>query len=106
MNIRIGNFPGDDRPHSDRTAHIWISRRDMVQLAECCIEADPSLKFLTMYGTSANDDNYYDIGYLREKIGYEPKDNAADVLARQGLDEDDIKQEEGVYQGGPGVKKE
>ena len=106
VNIRIGNFPGDDRPHSDRTAHIWISRRDMVQLAECCIEADPSLKFLTMYGTSANDDNYYDIGYLREKIGYEPKDNAADGLAQQGLDEDDIKQEEGVYQGGPGVKKE
>ncbi|MDO7906860.1 NAD(P)-dependent oxidoreductase [Paenibacillus sp. JX-17] len=105
FNIRIGNFPGDDRPHSDRAAHIWISRRDMVQLAECCIEADASAAFLSLYGTSANEDNYYDIGYLKEQIGYAPQDNAADVLARYGLREEELKQEEGEYQGGPGVRR-
>lgn len=30
FNIRIGNFTGDDRPHSERAGHIWISERDML----------------------------------------------------------------------------
>lgn len=105
FNIRIGNFPGDDRPHSDRATHIWISRRDMVHLAMCCIEADPSLTYLTLYGTSANADNYYDIGYLSELIGYRPRDDAAEVLASQKCGGEDIRHDLGEFQGGPGVRK-
>lgn len=100
INIRIGNFPGDDRPHSERAAHIWISERDMVQLAEKCIEAPEQEKFLSLYGTSANTDNYYDIAYLEELIGYKPQDDAADLLEefkRKGMS---IKEDETEYQGG------
>ncbi|WP_020619459.1 NAD-dependent epimerase/dehydratase family protein [Paenibacillus daejeonensis] len=104
INIRIGNFPGDDRPHSERSLHIWISDRDLVQLAACCVEADDSHRFLSLYGTSANTDNYYDIGYLAELIGYRPQDDAAELLAASGLSEDDIKQDETAFQGG--VKRE
>lgn len=80
INIRIGNFSGDDRPLSERASHIWISCRDMVQLTVCCIEADPSIDFLSLYGTSANTSNYYEIGYLEDLIGYKPEDNAAALL--------------------------
>ncbi|MFS0725807.1 NAD-dependent epimerase/dehydratase family protein [Paenibacillus sp. 1P07SE] len=100
INIRIGNFPGDDRPHSERSLHIWISERDLVKLAACCVEADNSHRFLSLYGTSANTDNYYDIGYLAGLIGYRPQDDAAELLAASGLTEADMKQDETAFQGG------
>lgn len=106
FNIRIGNFSGDDYPHSERSAHIWISPRDMVQLAVCCIEADSGMKYLNLYGTSANSDNYYDIGYLAEKIGYRPEDDAAELweeAKRRGAPD---KQDETKYQGGGYVAKD
>ncbi|TYP79172.1 NAD-dependent epimerase/dehydratase family protein [Paenibacillus methanolicus] len=100
FNIRIGNFPKDDRPHSDRAAHIWISERDMVQLAERCIEADPSIPFLSLYGTSANTDNYYDIGYLKDLIGYEPLDDAAQLMEAARRSHVPVKHDETDFQGG------
>ena len=83
INIRIGNFSGDDRPLSERASRIWISCRDMVQLTVCCIEAEPSISFLSLYGTSANTSNYYDIGYLEDLIGYKPEDNAAALMEEE-----------------------
>lgn len=100
INMRIGNFPGDDRPHSERAAHIWISERDMVQLGQCCIEADESISFLCLYGTSANTDNYYSIDELESLIGYVPQDDAAEVLEREKERGKPIKQDETIYQGG------
>ncbi|WP_010268245.1 NAD-dependent epimerase/dehydratase family protein [Paenibacillus senegalensis] len=105
FNIRIGNFPKDDRPHSERAGHIWISCRDMVQLAVCCIEADDSLSFLSLYGTSANTDNYYDIGYLEELIGYKPLDDANDLLEKARREQIPIKDDETSFQGGGFVNK-
>lgn len=100
FNVRIGNFPGDDRPHSQRAAHIWISERDMVQLMRCCIEADDSCKYMNLYGTSANTDNYYNIGYLEQEIGYKPQDDAAELLAEEERRQGEIPQDETIYQGG------
>ncbi|ANF95313.1 NAD-dependent epimerase/dehydratase family protein [Paenibacillus bovis] len=100
FNVRIGNFPGDDRPHSQRAAHIWISERDMVQLMRCCIEADDSRTYMNLYGTSANTDNYYDIGYLEQEIGYKPLDDAAELLAEEKRRQGEIPQDETLYQGG------
>ncbi len=100
FNVRIGNFPGDDRPHSERSMHIWISERDMIQLMRCCIEADDDRKYMNLYGTSANTDNYYDISYLEQEIGYKPQDNAAEVLAKENEQPDSLKQDETIYQGG------
>lgn len=100
INIRIGNFPGDDRPHSERAAHIWISERDMIRLTVCCIEARPEMSYLNLYGTSANTDNYYDIGYLEEQIGYKPQDNAAELLEQAKKIGFRVKQDETTFQGG------
>lgn len=100
INIRIGNFPKDDRPHSERAAHIWISERDMLQLAVCCIEADSEIQYLNLYGTSANSDNYYNIGYLEELIGYKPQDDAAELLEQAKAAGREIRQDETEYQGG------
>lgn len=100
FNVRIGNFPGDDRPHSERSMHIWISERDMIQLMQRCIEADDDRKYMNLYGTSANTDNYYDIAYLEQEIGYKPQDNASDILAAEHRQRDELKQDETMYQGG------
>jgi uronate dehydrogenase len=100
INMRIGNFPGDDRPHSERAKHIWISERDMLQLSERCIEADEGIKFLCLYGTSANTDNYYNIDDLQELIGYKPQDDASRVLEEEQAKNKTLKEDETVYQGG------
>ncbi|ANY76774.1 NAD-dependent epimerase [Paenibacillus ihbetae] len=100
FNIRIGNFPGDDRPHSERAGHIWISERDMLQLIICCIEADDELKYLNLYGTSANSDNYYNIDYLEELIGYKPEDDATKLLELAKAAGRSVRQDETIYQGG------
>ncbi|AIQ54748.1 NAD-dependent epimerase/dehydratase family protein [Paenibacillus sp. FSL R7-0331] len=100
INIRIGNFPEDDRPHSERAGHIWISGRDMLQLAICCIEADEGMKYLNLYGTSANKDNYYDIAYLEQLIGYKPQDDGAELLEQAKAAGRRIRRDETAYQGG------
>jgi uronate dehydrogenase len=100
LNIRIGNFPGDDRPHSERAGHIWISERDLLQLVNCCIQADEELQYLNLYGTSANSDNYYTIGYLEELIGYKPQDDAAELLEQAKAAGREIRKDETEYQGG------
>jgi uronate dehydrogenase len=100
LNIRIGNFPGDDRPHSERAGHIWISERDLLQLVNCCIQADGELQYLNLYGTSANSDNYYTIGYLEELISYKPLDDAAELLEQAKAAGREIRKDETEYQGG------
>ncbi|WP_334073267.1 MULTISPECIES: NAD(P)-dependent oxidoreductase [Paenibacillus] len=100
FNIRIGNFPGDDRPHSERAGHIWISERDMLQLIVCCIEAGDELKYLNLYGTSANSDNYYNIDYLEELIGYKPQDDATKLLELAKAAGRKVSRDETAYQGG------
>ncbi|UQZ33373.1 NAD(P)-dependent oxidoreductase [Paenibacillus sp. PK3_47] len=100
INIRIGNFPKDDRPHTERAGHIWISERDMLQLVTCCIEADEGMKYLNLYGTSANSDNYYDIAYLKDLIGYKPQDDGAELLEQAKAAGRKVPQDETEFQGG------
>lgn len=77
-----------------------ISDRDMIRLTVCCIEARPEMSYLNLYGTSANTDNYYDIGYLEEQIGYKPQDNAAELLEQAKKIGFWVKQDETTFQGG------
>lgn len=100
INLRIGNFPGDDRPHSERAGHIWISERDMLQLVTCCIEADADIPYLNLYGTSANSDNYYNIDYLEDLIGYKPQDDGTELLEQAKAAGWKVRQDETAFQGG------
>jgi uronate dehydrogenase len=70
--LRIGSFR--ERPQNARQLATWISPRDMVQLARCCIDA-PDYRFLLLYGVSDNSRSRWhnDAAAL---IGYRPQDNA------------------------------
>ncbi len=81
INIRIGNFTAENKPQSLRSLHIWISHEDIVQLTVRCIEADDEIKFLALYGTSANTRQWYEIDYLSDLIGYQPQSNSEDFEA-------------------------
>lgn len=79
INVRIGAFITDYNglPYSEHRCKIWLSYRDTQQLFRKCVEADDKIKFLTIYGVSNNSNGYFDISDLKDKIGYEPKDNGA-----------------------------
>ena len=80
INVRIGTFSHDDLPYSLRTTKTWLSYGDTQELFLKCVEADPTYKFLTIYGVSGNDDGYFDVSGLKDLIGYVPKDNGAHHL--------------------------
>lgn len=92
--LRIGMISHRDRPprgaamleSPERLAAIWLSQRDMVQLAEKCLAAD-SVQYDIFYGISNNPHTFYDLEHAREVIGYEPQDRSDERLAQidQGL---------------------
>ena len=81
INVRIGTFyPEGMMPNSPRRCRTWLSSRDCSQLFQKCVEADESIDFLTIYGTSGNSKTDFDISRLKEQIGYEPEDDGMDHI--------------------------
>jgi len=73
--IRIGAFDNPDQ------ADAFISRRDMCQLIDRCIEAD-GMAFAVVHGLSENRYKRLDLTDTRRLLGYAPQDDAAaDVTA-------------------------
>lgn len=54
---------------------MWLSNRDFTHLMECCIEADPSIRFAVVNGMSANTGMRWDIEYTKKLVGYQPRDD-------------------------------
>lgn len=75
--IRIGQVE-QDRPRPPYSHDVFVSRRDIVQIIECCINADEALRFEIFYGISNNNWCWVDIGNAGKKVGYEPRDKAED----------------------------
>ena len=75
--IRIGQVERD-RPRPPRGASIYVSVRDIVQIWELCIGADPALRFDIFYGMSNNDWRWVDIEHAGDVLGFEPQDRAED----------------------------
>lgn len=75
--IRIGQVERD-RPRPPQGASIFVSVRDIVQIWERCINADPALRFDVFWGMSNNDWRWVDIDHAREVLGYKPQDRAED----------------------------
>ena len=75
--IRVGQVERD-RPRPPLGADIYVSQRDIVQIIECCINADKNLPFEIFYGLSNNDLRWADIENAHKKIGYIPQDRAED----------------------------
>jgi uronate dehydrogenase len=71
--IRIGSF--DERPTEPHELHMWLSPGDAVRLFRACLSA-PDIRFLTVYGASANSRSWWDPGEAARRLGYEPHDDA------------------------------
>lgn len=93
-NLRIGSVRADDDPRSpnvpkgsfwldltpeqkyDRMRSTWLSRRDCCDLIACCLEAEESVSWATVYGISDNPRQFWDLGEAQRLLGYKPKDSA------------------------------
>jgi uronate dehydrogenase len=71
--VRIGSF--DERPTEPHELHMWLSPGDAVRLFRACLSA-PDIRFLTVYGASANSQSWWDLGEAARRLGYEPQDDA------------------------------
>ena len=74
--LRIGLVNAQDRPTDSRQFSVWCSQRDISQMVERCIEAQPELKYDVFYAVSRNKWGYRDISHASEVVGYEPLDEA------------------------------
>ncbi len=81
--IRICWFRAYDDPLLRIPGHPvqqqWCSPRDLTQLIVKCV-ATP-LPFGIYFGISNNTGRYWDIRNAQEELGFQPQDNAADMLA-------------------------
>jgi uronate dehydrogenase len=71
--VRIGSF--DARPTEPHELHMWLSPGDAVRLFRACLSA-PDIRFLTVYGASANRRSWWDLGGAARRLGYQPEDDA------------------------------
>lgn len=81
LGIRIGWVVAEDRVPRPEMADIWCSRRDIVNLIECCINAPEDLRYDIFYGMSDNAHRWVDVAHAREAVGYEPQDRAEDLIS-------------------------
>jgi hypothetical protein len=71
---------GDNRPQALAEREewfrlMWLSDGDYCRLMECCILADPAIRFAVLYGMSANAGMRWDVESTRRLVGYEPQDD-------------------------------
>jgi uronate dehydrogenase len=70
--MRIGNLA--PRPVDKRRLSIWLSPRDLAQLAGIAIDR-PDIRFEIVYGVSGNKRSWYDNSNA-ERLGYRPQDDS------------------------------
>jgi uronate dehydrogenase len=71
--LRIGSF--DERPSDPLHLSTWLSTADAVRLFRACLTA-PDVRFVTVYGVSANSRSWWDLDEARRRLEYEPRDDA------------------------------
>ena len=78
--IRIGWVCAEDTPYRPELAAVWCSQRDIVDLAERCVNAPDDIRFDIFYGMSRNRYCWVDISHANEVLGYEPRDSAEERI--------------------------
>ncbi len=63
-----------------RQKALWLSRRDLVQLVQRCLEYDGARSDI-FYGVSNNSTRWLDIDYAKKQLGYSPQDSGARLKA-------------------------
>jgi len=77
----VNNFKGQKSAYP----LMWLSRRDCVEAHRRGIEAPDSIKYGTYYIMSNNKGMLWDMSNARAELGYEPKDDLAEIFAKFGL---------------------
>jgi nucleoside-diphosphate-sugar epimerase len=75
--LRIGAFQAPEAVLKEgdvSTLDAWVSRRDLQQLIERCIDVE-NLKYAVFHGLSNNRFKRLDISDARELVGYDPQDD-------------------------------
>ena len=74
--LRIGAFQPEEAAQKPDLSLMngWVSREDLVQLIERCIDAK-QLQWAVFHALSNNTFNILDISDARELVGYNPQDN-------------------------------
>lgn len=80
--VRIGwTLRGENHPQdipADREPwfrQMWLSNRDFCRLMECCITADPAIRFAIINGMSNNRGMRWDMETTRRVVGFIPEDD-------------------------------
>jgi nucleoside-diphosphate-sugar epimerase len=76
--VADGDFERDSAAYDEQVARMkcmWHSRRDFAHEVACCLD-DEGVTFDIFSGVSANDRRWFAIERARERLGYEPQDNA------------------------------
>ncbi|MDO8631522.1 MAG: NAD-dependent epimerase/dehydratase family protein, partial [Phycisphaerales bacterium] len=75
ISLRLGTSLEGDQPRSVRQFHSLITKRDLLHLYECAIEAPLTLTFGAFFGVSNNTWRIWDISDTHDLIGFTPKDD-------------------------------
>ncbi len=76
--IRIGKVEKHDVPLDVRSASVWCSHRDILQMIDKAVHAPVDLKYAVVFACSDNPTRYRDIEHARKILGFVPQDSAAD----------------------------
>ncbi|MFM6340000.1 MAG: NAD-dependent epimerase/dehydratase family protein [Dolichospermum sp.] len=90
--LRIGWFHTKPKIYApnDRILSNWCSPRDLAQIVRRSLEHE-NLGFQIFYAVSGNTRRYWDISNAQKLLGYEPEDNAENLLIEIGaIDERSI----------------
>jgi nucleoside-diphosphate-sugar epimerase len=80
--LRIGSVTKDDDPGAHpRFESTWLSHRDLAQLVKKSLTAD--VGFGIYYGVSNNARRFWDISNAGAELGYQPEDDASEVLRKK-----------------------
>ncbi|AFY33788.1 NAD(P)-dependent oxidoreductase [Calothrix sp. PCC 7507] len=89
--LRIGAFTANTKLYglNDRKLFMWCSPRDLAQLVKRSLEHE-NLGFQIFYAISGNTRRYWDISNAQALLGYEPQDNAEDLLTNESRQENQV----------------
>ncbi len=99
INIRIGwTISNDDPTTNGGGLAMWLSHRDTAQIHVKAVDAPDDLMYTVVFAMSDNTWNIFSLDKAREVLGYEPQDNAGEILnldrAMLERDDTDFKQHE------------
>lgn len=75
--VEKGKFERGSEEYEEQVARLtalWLSRRDLAHLFDCCLE-DDSVEYDVFYGVSDNACRWLDIDHARDVLGYNPRDS-------------------------------